>query len=547
MAAPWQDGLAQEDRRPAHWAYQPVKEVRSPIESDTRPVDVFVRQKLRAARLKMAPQADRRTLIRRLSFDLHGLPPRPEEVERFVNDPDRMAYEKLVDRLLDSPHYGERYARHWLDIAHYADTHGFERDRRRDNAWRYRDYVIRAFNEGKAYDRFLREQIAGDVLRSDDHDAVVATGFLAAGPWDFVGHEETKSPLLRRSARALDLDDMATQVMTATVAMTVNCARCHDHKLDPITRREYYSLWSVFAGVKRGERNIGEKEVKRYEAEKSRLAAEHQSIVSAIGELEGRGIDLADIVGGGNGSGTGNLRQGIDARTAEEQTRNLGGLPDVKANQFVTSKSEFVEGVFIPDGENGKAKIPISSTGITVTGLPRTSRAGWDIIRNGPVASQYSNEIGGIDFTKGGHTLIGLHANAGITFDLDAIRNATRERGFRFTAVLGYFGAAGDYRADAWVFVDGRKVFESRGLKRAHGLQVIDVPLPEGARFLTLLSADGGGLTHLEIIDFSLDRTLSMVDGLGWLRRNQPHPEVLSLSSLRSQTRESREPAPTIL
>ena len=149
--------------------------------------------KLESKGLKPSPRADRRTLMCRLSFDLLGLPPTPEEVAAFVADPDPAAYEKLVDRYLASPHYGERWAGHWLDIAHYADTHGFERDQRRDNAYHYRDYVIRALNADQPYDEFLREQIAGDVLKPTDAEAVAATGFLAAGPWDYVGQVETTS------------------------------------------------------------------------------------------------------------------------------------------------------------------------------------------------------------------------------------------------------------------------------------------------------------------------------------------------------------------
>ncbi len=136
-------------------------------------------------------------MIRRLSFDLLGLPPTAEETQAFVADPAPDAYEKLVERLLASPHYGERWARHWLDVAHYADTHGFERDQRRDNAWPYRDYVIRSLNADKPYDQFLREQIAGDFISPDDPDSVVATGFLAAGPWDVVGNVETQSAVFR--------------------------------------------------------------------------------------------------------------------------------------------------------------------------------------------------------------------------------------------------------------------------------------------------------------------------------------------------------------
>ncbi len=500
--APWPDALAGEDERLSHWAWQPLSEAGEAILSGSpeHPVDVFVRKKLEESGLAMSPGADRRTLVRRLSFDLHGLPPSPEEMDAFLKDKSSDAYEKLVDRYLASPHFGERFARHWLDLAHYADTHGFERDKRRDHAWRYRDYVIDSFNADKPYTRFLREQIAGDVLWPDDPAAVVATGFLAAGPWDFVGQVETKSPELRRSARALDLDDMVTQVMTASVGMTVNCARCHDHKLDPISQEEYYRLGAVFAGVKRGDRAVSEASLAEYEGGKAALTKEQNRIDRAIAELEGRGLDLADIVGGGNGSGSGKPRQGIDPRSGAVVSKDAGGLSDVKANLFAKSANPFVEGVFIPDGRDGGASIPVSSTGLSVTGLPRTSGAAWDAIRNGPVASQHSPELGGIDFTKGGHSLLGLHANAGITFDLAAIRAASGERTMRFTAKLGYFGAEGGYFADAWVYLDGEKVFEVRRLARKDGLKDIDLALPESARFLTLVSTDGGnGYGHDQI------------------------------------------------
>ena len=506
------------------WAYQPLKvarlsesSVQSPdSESQATTIDDFIRAKLGKYNLKMSRQADRRTLIRRLSFDLHGLPATPEAVKAFVEDTDPKAYEKLVDRILESPHYGERFARHWLDIAHYADTHGFERDKRRDNAWRYRDYVIRALNEDKPYDRFLQEQIAGDVFWPDNEQAVIATGFLSAGPWDFVGQVETKSPVLRRSARSLDLDDMATQVMTATMAMTVNCARCHDHKLDPISQQEYYQLRAVFAGVKRQDRVVSDAALKQYEVRKQELIAQRNRLDFEKGRLEGEGLNLADIVGGGNGLGTGTYRNAIDPRNAKVQTRNFGNLGNVVTNRFSPSVFEFVDGVFIPDGDNGKAEIPVSSTGVTVTGLPKTSGKAWDMIRNGPVASQHSPELDGIDFTKDGHSLLGLHANAGITFDVAAMRKVARlsesshetspdsesQATLRFTAKLGYFGAVGSNFADAWVFVDGRKVAAFRKLRRADGLQNIDVELPASARFLTLVSTDGGNGYGMDQIGF---------------------------------------------
>ncbi len=485
------------------WSLQPLQ-----ARSLRHTIDDFVRERLRERNLTLSPQADRRTLIRRLSFDLHGLPPTPEAVDAFVNDPDPHAYEKLVDRMLESPHYGERFAQHWLDIAHYADTHGFERDQRRDNAWRYRDYVVRSLNEDKPYDRFLQEQIAGDVLWPEDEQAVIATGFLAAGPWDFVGQVETKSPELRRAARSLDLDDMATQVMTATMAMTVNCARCHDHKLDPISQQEYYQLQAVFAGARRDDRLVNDAAMKQYEEEKESLTDQRNKIDFEIGRLEGEGLNLADMVGGGNGLGTGTYRNAIDSRNAKVQTRDFGKLGNVVTNQFSPSDFAFIDGVFIPDGEDGKAEIPVSSTGITITGLPKTSGDAWDMIRNGPVASQHSPELGGVDFTNDGNSLLGLHANVGITFDVEAIRNAlvgqdaSSHDALRFTAKLGYFGATGAHHADAWVFVDGKQTAHFPELKREHGLQNIDVELPPTSRFLTLVATDGGNGFSMDQIGF---------------------------------------------
>ncbi len=155
-----------------------------------KPVDAFIAAKLAQSGFGMSPEADRRTLIRRLCFDLIGLPPAPQRVQGFVNTRDPQAYEKLVDELLSSPRYGERWARHWLDVVHYGDTHGYDKDKPRANAWPYRDYVIRALNEDKPYARFIEEQIAGDILYPGTRDGYQALGFLAAGLWDFIGHAE---------------------------------------------------------------------------------------------------------------------------------------------------------------------------------------------------------------------------------------------------------------------------------------------------------------------------------------------------------------------
>src|SRR5262249_15399291 len=219
------------------------------------PVDAFVLFELGKRRLSPSPEADRRTLIRRLSFDLLGLPPTPDEIGAFVGDPSPAAYESLVDRLLASPRYGERWGRHWLDVVHYGDTHGYDKDKRRDHAWPYRDYVIGAINSDVPYGRFIREQVAGDVLAPGDPKGIIATGFIAAGPWDFVGHVELREGTVDKlKARLLDRDDMVTTVFSAFQSLTVGCARCHDHKFDPIPQREYYRLQAIFAGVERGDR-----------------------------------------------------------------------------------------------------------------------------------------------------------------------------------------------------------------------------------------------------------------------------------------------------
>ena len=458
------------------------------------PIDAFVLRRLEEKKLQPSPAANRRTLIRRLYFNLLGLPPKPGVVEAFVENPDPNAYENLVDKLLASPHYGERFARHWLDIAHYADTHGFERDKLRPNAWPYRDYVIKAFNTDKPYNRFLQEQIAGDALWPDDRDAVVATGFLAAGPWDFVGQVETKSPVLRRRSRSLDLDDMLTQVMTACTAITINCARCHDHKLDEIPQEDYYRLVSVFSGLKRSKRTISEPALKKFNAEKKKINDELNQIQFAIGELEGKGVNLADVVGGGNGFGTGRKGIGLDARTGKMQERKFGDLGNVKPGNYAKSAYDFVDGVFVP----AKGGTKISSTQLKATDLPANGGKAWDMIRNGPVASQFSTKWGGVDYNKDGHSMIGLHANAGITFDLAAIRKATGITGLRFSTVAGYGGRTVEPSAEFRVLLDASlKVHKKIGRNDA---VPIEFKIPKAARFLTFISTDGGnGYSHDQI------------------------------------------------
>ncbi|GIW89082.1 MAG: cytochrome c [Isosphaeraceae bacterium] len=290
------------------WSFQPIARPTPPaLSSDwlRTPIDAFVLDRLRAEGLTPNPEADRRTLIRRVTFDLTGLPPTPDDVAAFESDPRPDAYERVVDRLLASPAYGERWARHWLDVVHYADTHGYDKDKRRDHAWPYRDYVIRSLNAGKPYSRFVREQIAGDVLDPSNPDAVVATGFVAAGPWDFVGHVELgEDTIEKRKTRALDRDDMVANTMSTFTSLTVHCARCHDHKFDPIPTRDYYRLQAVFAGVDRGDRLYASPEaaarhaelLARREAAFERLKAVNQRIASLTSpELRDLDAEIASL------------------------------------------------------------------------------------------------------------------------------------------------------------------------------------------------------------------------------------------------------------
>jgi hypothetical protein len=217
-----------------HWAFKPVVRPAVPV-GGRNPIDAFVSSKLAAANLKPSPPADRRTLIRRATFDLHGLPPTPEEIDAFVNDSDPDAYPKLIDRLLDSPRYGERWGRHWLDVARYADNKGyvFFEGKEYPWAWTYRDYVIGAFNRDLPFDRFVLEQLAADRLAPEDHRAQAALGFLTVG-----GHFMNNTHDI--------IDDRIDVVTRALMGLTVSCARCHDHKFDPIPQADYYSLYGVF-------------------------------------------------------------------------------------------------------------------------------------------------------------------------------------------------------------------------------------------------------------------------------------------------------------
>lgn len=252
--APWQEVIEERRAGPDWWALQPVK-IRQPpspqgIEEawNGNVIDRWIYAKLREKELEPSPPADKRTLIRRVYFDLLGLPPNPEEIQAFLADHSPDAYERLIDRLLNSPHYGERWARHWLDVVRFAESEGFERDWLRDHAWAYRDYVIRSFNQDKPYTQFMKEQIAGDVLEPVTHEGIIATSFLTLGPFDAVGLTSAVAQE-RAAVREDQLEEMLGVVGQTFLGLTVNCARCHDHKFDPIPQRDYYRLKSIFEAV----------------------------------------------------------------------------------------------------------------------------------------------------------------------------------------------------------------------------------------------------------------------------------------------------------
>jgi len=280
------------DSARTHWSLTPLVKPAVPG-SEANPIDAFVHAKLAEKKLASSPEADRRTLMRRLSYDLTGLPPAQEELESFLADKGAKAYEQLVARLLASPRYGEHWARHWLDVANYADTHGNDHDYARTNAWHYRDYVIRAFNDDKPYSRFVKEQLAGDALFPDDPQATVALGFLAAGPWDHTLMVTVREDTVdHRSAQNLDRDNMVSTVMGTFQSLTVHCARCHNHKFDPISQREYYALQAVFAGVDRANRPFDKDP--RTQLERRRLLAEQRALQQRDAELMAT-LDSAEV------------------------------------------------------------------------------------------------------------------------------------------------------------------------------------------------------------------------------------------------------------
>ena len=242
------------------WSLKPLAKPALPYGDAAHPIDRFISAKLQEKNLQPSAAADTRTILRRLNFDLIGLPPTAEELAAFEKEAAQdlpAAIGRAADRLLASPRYGERWGRHWLDVVHYGDTHGYDKDKLRPNAWPYRDYVIRAFNDDKPYARFVEEQLAGDTLYPATADGHIAQGFISAGPWDFIGHAELpETKLDGKIARALDRDDMVSNTTGAFLATTAQCARCHTHKFDPIKQEDYFRLQAVFAALDKADKSF---------------------------------------------------------------------------------------------------------------------------------------------------------------------------------------------------------------------------------------------------------------------------------------------------
>jgi hypothetical protein len=309
---PGAERIASEQRiKTDHWSFQPVRRVENGKQG-AAVIDALIEQGLADKGLARSPRADRRTFIRRIFLVIHGLPPTAEEVEAFVADPSENAHERLVDRVLASPRFGERWARHWMDVVRYADTDGFERNVERKTAYPYRDYLVESFNQDKPYDVFIREQIAGDMLGCD-----AATGFLVAGPFDSVKSQDKNLVEMQRQE---ELADMVNTTGTAVMGLTLGCARCHNHKFDPIPQKDYYAIQAVFAGVLHGERPLREKMTPEREADIAAARRESAAKTARLNELRTKAQGIASSkVQKGSGSPGREGRASITARWNEDR------------------------------------------------------------------------------------------------------------------------------------------------------------------------------------------------------------------------------------
>lgn len=285
QGAAWPADASNESILYRHWAYQNVISPTPPPPGENwrvqNPVDLFIQHRLEKQGLHLNPPAEQRQLIRRMTLDLTGLPASWETIQSFEKTTSPSAIDQVIDRLLQSPHYGERWGRHWLDVARFNESQGYERDKHRPNAWRYRDYVIRSFNQNKPYDQFVREQIAGDLLEPVTQDGIIATGFLVAGPWDEVGVNQINR-ISRKQVREDELEEMIGTLGQTFLATTIHCARCHSHKYDPIPLKDYYRIKAALDGAHHGDRPIPTTE------ERANYARARRTIESELKAIEAK-------------------------------------------------------------------------------------------------------------------------------------------------------------------------------------------------------------------------------------------------------------------
>ena len=361
------------------------------------PVDAFILQRLQKAGLKPSAPADRVTLIRRLYFDLIGLPPSPREVADFLADKSPDAYQKIVERLLASPHYGERWGQHWLDIARFAETDGFEYDTHRNDAWRYRDYVIRAFNTDKPYDRFLTEQLAGDEISPGDDELLVAAGFNRLGPLrKNAGNQEVAS------SRNEVLTEMTNAVGSAMLGVTLGCARCHNHKFDPVRQSDYYRLQAFFAAAY--DKDIIKatpEEQTAWKAKAAPIEQEMKKISASMKDLQGR-TDAASL----------DLKEALTKQLEVLQDQmpvplpalhSVGNAPEKRSAIHLLARGEYTAkgarvgmrplGVLLPDGA---PELP------ETIAKPRAELAKWVVAPENPLTSRVMvNRIWQYHFGRG--------------------------------------------------------------------------------------------------------------------------------------------------
>ena len=596
-----------------HWAFQPI--VMPKVPSNQHPIDALIERQLKRSKLSAAPRADRRTLIRRSTYDLHGLPPTPEQLATPIEH-----FQELVDRLLDSPRYGERWARHWLDVARYADAKDgvlmYGDARIRPFAYTYRDYVIRAFNADKPFQQFIREQLAADQLGLDAHAPdLAAMGLLTIGR------------MFDRNRHDI-IDDQIDTVTRGFLGLTVSCARCHDHKFDPIPTADYYSLYGVFASSvephdrpriepvteagKSYEKDLADKlkqvvaaqqahydqitktarertpdylvQVATTEPDISETAIYFLSLLPnqlrpqiinrwrkliarrahandpvfapwydmmrspqlQVRSWKERGVDQRIIDGlvaaqpatpteiartygrvirqvwaaelenqqeldqlqvvrrrldattvnlcqalVGDAAGPGH---GIDPRNGRITKQTAGFVDDLRHDALIpVPDSPFVDGIFIPKA----GATQVSSSGIKIKDLPVTSGQTWDFFRYGPSGGATVTTIDGVDYNQSPNWLMALHANKGITFDLQAMRTQFLFGQAAFRAVLGHGGAQGQSTVDVFIYLDGRRVAQHKAIAAQQSGVKIDVELAESVRFLTLVVTEAGqGLSH---------------------------------------------------